>query len=36
MGILVPIILFFGVTVIWGGMMSQMALSNIDHIRQPD
>lgn len=35
-GILVPVVLFFGFIVVAAGMMSQMAMSNIDHIRSPD
>lgn len=36
MDILVPIIIFFGITVIWGGIVSEMAIKSIEHRRQPD
>ncbi len=29
-GILVPVVLFFGLTVIYGGAISQMAIKNIE------
>lgn len=36
MDILVPIAIFFGITVIWGGIVSEMAIKAIEHRRQPD
>jgi len=36
MGILVPIAIFFGLTVIFGGIASEMAVKSIEHRRQPD
>lgn len=36
MGILVPIIIFFGLSVVFGGAISQMAIKNIEDRRQPD
>jgi hypothetical protein len=36
MGILVPIVIFFGLSVILSGIMSETACKNIEHRRQPD
>ena len=36
MGILVPIGLFFGITVIFGLVLAGSAIKNIEHRRQPD
>ena len=29
-GILIPVVLFFGLSVIWGGAISQMAIKSIE------
>lgn len=36
MGILVPIVIFFGLSVVFAGIVSQMAIKNIEDRRQPD
>ena len=36
MDILVPIVIFFGLTVVFGGIASEMAVKSIEHKRQPD
>lgn len=35
-GILVPIAIFFGITVIFGLSLAGTAVKNIEHRRQPD
>ena len=36
MGILVPILIFFGLTVVFAGMVSEMAIKSIEHKRSPE
>ena len=36
MGILVPIAIFFGLSVVFAGAVSQMAVNSIEGRRQPD
>jgi len=35
-GLLVPVVIFFGLSVIVGAVMSGTAIKNIEHIRRPD
>jgi hypothetical protein len=35
-GILAPLVLFFGITVIYGLSISGTAIKNIEHRRRPD